>query len=65
MTPHSEVLLVDVLTTWITKSVTLVPDSHAHPVVFSSFQGLPNWPIQSGAKYVSLVVRAQERCVAS
>ena len=30
MTPHSEVLLVDVLTTWITKSVALDPGSHAH-----------------------------------
>ena len=29
MTPHSEVLLVDVLTTWITKRVALVPRSHA------------------------------------
>jgi hypothetical protein len=37
MTPHSEVLLVDVLTTWLTKSVTLVPDSHAHSAVFPFF----------------------------
>ena len=49
MTPHSEVLLVDVLTTWITKSVALVPGSHAHSAVFPSFRELPNWPIQSWA----------------
>ena len=39
MTPHSEVLLVDVLTTWITKSVALVPGSHAHYAVFRPFKG--------------------------